>query len=652
MSNIRVQADGQSRSFPPTQPVRLGRSADADIVLSGGSVSRQHASLVPGPEGWAIVDAGSSHGTWVNGQRVQRHVLSGQTTIVLGQGADAANLLVIVEASPDRPVPAAPAVDPHALPPTMVPTGSGGPGAHGPGLLVRSRSGDKRFGMMAPVRIGREPGLEVTVDDPSVSRQHALIEPRNDGWWLSDRSTSGTYVDGERISQHKVDEPITVMLGHPTAGYELEVVPVVAAETASKAIQGRKRRKTLRNVGFLAAVLVLIVGGITAAVLLGGDDDSGGGQQASGLSEAELDRAKAASVFLIAVGADGQPTHTGSGSIISEDGLILTNAHVAKPSAPGQGATEFGDPDYLLVALNQESDDKPAEPTFRAESIVADGYLDLAVLRIISDADGNEVDASDLDLPEPMPLGDSDSVRTGDSITALGYPGIGNLAAALDRPLTVTRGVVSTFQRDDVIDTSRGFIDSDVRLGSGNSGGASINDDGELIGVNTAVITAISEQAGAITQGSALLRPLALAQEVIDIAKSGGDPDYVSPYAKDLPDPGNVPVDASAEGRGWTTGSPGSCAGSSPTTLSVAAEQTVYAEFTVGGLESGTPIGIGFVSRDGQTQLGSVQDTWEAGSEVQCVHVAFTAPAGIDGVKAVFFVGQGEVLAENELVFQ
>lgn len=218
--------------------------------------------------------------------------------------------------------------------------------------------------------------------------------------------------------------------------------------------------------------------------------------------------------------------------------------------------------------------------------------------------------------------------------------------------MTITRGVVSTFQRDEVADTERGFIDSDVRLGSGNSGGASINDDGELIGINTAVITAVSEAAGAITQGSALLRPLALADEVLEIARQGGDPDYVSPYAEDLPDPGEVPESASAEARGWTFDGQGGCTGTSPQTLSVGAEQTIFAEFTVSGLEEGTPIGIGFVAPDGQTQLGSAQDTWSFGTESKCVTVQFTVPAGVDGVTAAFFVGQGEVLAENRLTFQ
>ena len=114
----------------------------------------------------------------------------------------------------------------------------------------------------------------------------------------------------------------------------------------------------------------------------------------------------------------------------------------------------------------------------------------------------------------------ADVAITGDRIVALGYPAIGNLSAQGDRPLTVTEGVVSTFQADPVIGTDRGSIDSDVRLGSGNSGGPSINEAGEIIGLNTRVITAASADAGSITQGSALIVPINLAADVLEIART------------------------------------------------------------------------------------------------------------------------------------
>jgi putative serine protease PepD len=320
---------------------------------------------------------------------------------------------------------------------------------------------------------------------------------------------------------------------------------VVAASSTKAAIAWKKRRKTLAVVGAAVAALVLVGGGITAAVVLGDDDpspsvnDEGGGK--GDLTEAELDRAKRASVRLTAVGADGIPTHTGSGSIISEDGLILTNAHVGHPSAPGQGGLPEDDPAFLLVALTSEKDDTPVADAYRAEPIVSDGYLDISILQITSDGEGNELDKSELDLPQPLPIGDSDKLRTGDEITALGFPGVATANTMSENPpaLTVTRGVVSTFNSNDLIGP-RAEIDSDLRLGSGNSGGASINNDGEIIGLNTRVFTeALGEQldgeGGIFTGGSARIVPVNLAEEVLQIAKEGGDESYVSPYLEELP---------------------------------------------------------------------------------------------------------------------
>ena len=132
---------------------------------------------------------------------------------------------------------------------TVLPSTPGGPGipGGGPGLLVRTRNDDLRFGTHAPVRIGREPGLEVTIDDAGVSRQHALVEPRPDGWWFVDRSNSGSFVEGERVTQLKLEEPTTVLLGHPTAGYELELVPVLAAAAASAADRGQEAAQDPRG---------------------------------------------------------------------------------------------------------------------------------------------------------------------------------------------------------------------------------------------------------------------------------------------------------------------------------------------------------------------------------------------------------------------
>ncbi|GAA5140255.1 hypothetical protein GCM10023340_00080 [Nocardioides marinquilinus] len=550
--------------------------------------------------------------------------------------------------------------------PTMI-TGPLAPGfaGAGPGLLVRRRlDDDLRFPPGRAARIGRDPSLEIVTDDVAVSRHHAVIEPRPDGWWYVDRSTSGSFVDDEPVTEVHVEEPTVISLGHPTAGYEIEVVPVVAAGEAIAAATRRKRRRTLALVG-AATAAVLVLAGVGVGVWALTDDDGaetagdGSGTSAptdpSAQREAALDRAKAAAVLLQAFDDSDRLLWSGSGSIISDDGLILTNAHVGDPDAPGQ-TTGQDDPAYLTVSLTNGSDDgAPAAAAYRAEPIVSDGYLDVAVLRIASDAEGRPVEAADLDLPEPLPVGDSDELRTGDRIIALGYPAIGNVLAQGDRPLTVTEGVVATFQADPVVGTERGAIDSDVRLGSGNSGGPSINEDGEIIGLNTRVVTAASMDAGAITQGSALIVPVNLASEVIDIARSGGDPSYVSPYLDDLPEPPTVTGDSQVVSAGWAKqGEEGECDGrstpSSPQTVDgVAAGDQLFAEYVVRGAPSGLPISVDFVNAEG-VRIDSLTGSWGGGPEATCIQAPFTLEESESEITAVMQLGQGEEISARNPV--
>jgi putative serine protease PepD len=678
MGTIRIEIGGQTSTFEEQRALRVGREPGSDVMVDAPTVSRNHAEFRPVGNGWEVVDLGSTHGTWVNGQKVERMPLAPGTTIVrfgLTDGGVSAQVTLegaAPAAPPDRPgASATAAVPPAALAATVLPSTPGAPGipGGGPGLLVRTNRDDLRFGTHAPVRIGREPGLEVVADDSGVSRQHALVEPRPDGWWFIDRSNSGSYVEGERVTQLKLEEPTTVLLGHPTAGYEIELVPVLAAGAASAQIARKKRRKTLAIVAAAVAVLVVVGGGVAAAVVLGGDDepsssaDDGGSGDDTSLTAEELDRAKQASVLILSLDESGQVLGNGSGSIISEDGLILTNAHVAKPSAPGLGSEEEGDPASYQIALVGGEDDRPAAPEYVAETIVADGVLDLAVMQITADIDGNPVDAEDLDLPEPLPIADSDELRTGDEITALGFPGVAHVATTEDferRALTVTRGVVSTFLQELPVDENRAWIDSDIRIGSGNSGGASINTNGEIVGINTAVVTeatvADSGEGGSFTGGSARIRPVNFAQDLIEIAEDGGDPDYVSPLLEEIaPPPTEMPAAAQVVSAGWTGDGQGGCSGSSsvdaPQEYAVPnAGQVIYAEFAVTGIEDGTPVNFDFFALDGQTLLSSGEQVWAFGPDEVCIFVPFEVPQGANGANSVFRVGD-QVLAQNPVVF-
>ena len=212
---------------------------------------------------------------------------------------------------------------------------------------------------------------------------------------------------------------------------------------------------------------------------------------------------------------------TGSGTIISADGLILTNAHVAAPLAPGLAALYndssfiFGDePEALVVGLVEDVDLPPVE-TYVAEVVAADGVLDLAVIRITETVDGTAVDPTSLNLPF-VKLGDSDLLNLGDEIQIYGFPGAGG------ETITFTRGDVSGFEVEDQVGT-RAWIKTDTVFSPGNSGGLGANVSGEIVGVPSFVLEA---QGGSINR----LRSINYALPMIEAAEAGNS--YKSPYVE------------------------------------------------------------------------------------------------------------------------
>ncbi len=153
----------------------------------------------------------------------------------------------------------------------------------------------------------------------------------------------------------------------------------------------------------------------------------------------------------------------GSGVVVSNNGYIVTNYHVVKNST-GLMVTLFG---------------KRGSENFRADMVKQDPSLDLALLKIQPN-----------DPTQPAPLGDSSQLQVADSVIAIGSP------FGLD--LTVSRGIVSGMRRAIVIDgvTHDQMIQTDAAINQGNSGGAMINRDGEVIGINTAIYTPTGAFAG------------------------------------------------------------------------------------------------------------------------------------------------------------
>lgn len=164
---------------------------------------------------------------------------------------------------------------------------------------------------------------------------------------------------------------------------------------------------------------------------------------------------------------------TGSGVIINADGYIVTNNHVIN------NASE------LSVTLNNNK-------TYTAEVVGTDPKTDIALLKIDADED----------LPY-VTFGNSDSVQIGEWVLAVGNPF--NLTS------TVTAGIISAKSRDLTGQSSQSFLQTDAAVNPGNSGGALVNTNGELIGINTA----ISSQTGSYV-GYSFAVPSNIARKVIE----------------------------------------------------------------------------------------------------------------------------------------
>ncbi len=169
----------------------------------------------------------------------------------------------------------------------------------------------------------------------------------------------------------------------------------------------------------------------------------------------------------------------GSGVIVSADGYIVTNNHVV------DGATE------LTVSMADKRE-------MKARVIGTDAKTDIALIK---------VDARD--LPHVV-LGDSSKVEVGDIALAMGNPfGLGQ---------TVTMGIISATGRGGLgIEDYEDFIQTDASINPGNSGGALVNTRGELIGINTAIL---SRSGG--NQGVGFAVPVDLVRHVMTQLKENG----------------------------------------------------------------------------------------------------------------------------------
>ncbi|MFH9723256.1 S1C family serine protease [Streptomyces sp. NPDC017254] len=334
-----------------------------------------------------------------------------------------------------------------------------------------------------------------------------------------------------------VTEPGTTVW--PSGGHVPPTVPPVppvtgSAPSAAPAGGPGSRRRAKRGVGLMAAVAIAAaaIGGGTATLVqqLASDTPVTASSQVSGTNVSASTAgtvagvAQAVSPSIVEISASSNAgKSTGSGVIITSDGEIVTNNHVIS------GASE------ITVQLSSGK-------SYKAEVVGTDPDKDLALIKLQG--------ASGLKTAK---LGDSSTVRVGDQVVAIGSPeGLtgtvtSGIVSALDRDVTVAKDDDSrSGQQEQQNDPRQGWpfefggqqfngdtgsskttykaLQTDASLNPGNSGGALINMNGEIIGINSAMYSPSSSSgstAGSVGLGFAI--PVDTVKADLESLRSGGD---------------------------------------------------------------------------------------------------------------------------------
>jgi S1-C subfamily serine protease len=176
----------------------------------------------------------------------------------------------------------------------------------------------------------------------------------------------------------------------------------------------------------------------------------------------------AVGLILVSDGERDQPRPSGSGVVIRQDGVIVTNWHVIKQSNSDRHYKD------IYFSLAPDSGASPLDSSsYRMQVMDIDRELDLALMRVVTGGEPGER-RSPLNLPY-IEMGDSRAIELLDDLVIIGFPAMGGSTA------TISYGIVEG--KDNV----EGWIKTDTRLLHGNSGGAAVNAEGKLIGVATKV---------------------------------------------------------------------------------------------------------------------------------------------------------------------
>lgn len=340
-------------------------------------------------------------------------------------------------------------------------------------------------GSFSPTSVRSVPSSSVVVrsPDPVLAEAFGRPEGASESIGRDPDSDQAVEPDPEQPRDPWRDPESAVVLGLPAQDSIPEVLPTAPKLDVRDVLFGRKVAPSALAALAGMALVIALVGGFLAAVITADRSALTSRSvtlvQSSGGDQPQSQVAKVADAVLpsvvsiqVAVGDQGS---TGSGVVIDGAGYIVTNNHViSSAAAPGQNARI-----QVIFSDGTKTD---------AQIVGRDVKTDLAVLK---------VSANNLTVAQ---LGKSEDVQVGDDVVAVGSP--------LGLSKTVTRGIVSALNRplrlsgegtdtNAVIDA----VQTDAAINHGNSGGALVDDEARVIGINTAML---SESGGSVGLGFAI----------------------------------------------------------------------------------------------------------------------------------------------------
>ena len=368
------------------------------------------------------------------------------------------------------------------------------------GYLVRVVAGASA-GAVAEIQggaitVGRDPSCDLVINDATVSRLHLRIADNGHYATVQDLdSTNGTMVNGARAVYVVVSPGDAIRVGDSELALEVQSYSYAQPATAGYAPSQKSDRSWL--VGFAAVIFIaaLVAGGIALYSMLPASGDSevsrGTGivrmpDHPASAAAGPPDLSDMVDALSPSVVQIFTPSGVGSGFVVDERDRVITNAHVVK---------------RLATVGVRSSDGK----TYRGTVLGVDEVADLALIRLEQGAG-----------LKPAPLGDSDSIRVGADVIAMGFP----LSGKLGDSMTVTRGIVSAKRSSG---RSVKLIQTDAAVNPGNSGGPLIGPDGRVVGINTEKL--FTSEDGRPVEGISIAVAINDARDMFDSLARGGTQD-------------------------------------------------------------------------------------------------------------------------------